>query len=50
MQNEIQYFFLVHKKTKNEFEAAKIGKEMYDWQEAIKGMPKKTKIKMIKDN
>ena len=50
MEQDIEYFFLVHKESDNESELVKIGEDLMGWQIAIGSIPEDAKIEMIKHN
>ena len=50
MEQDIEYFFLVHKESDSESELVKIGEDLMGWQIAIGSIPEDAKIEMIKHN
>jgi len=50
MDDDIDYYFLVHKETDNEEELLDIGEDLLGWQIAIGGIPEEAKYELIKKN
>jgi len=50
MDDDIDYFFLVHKETENEEELIDIGEDLMSWQIAIGGIPEAARYELIKRN